>query len=192
MDAPNYDPEAEDDESPVHEVTLSPYFLAKHECTQAAVAAMTEGLDPSTYKAGQTPGDKPLTPRNPVEQVSWEDCDRWLSRNRLVLPTEAQWEYACRAGTDSPGSPGGRSRRWASVANIADKYCKEHGGPPSWQYTDEVDDGHTVHAPVGSFAPNAFGLYDVHGNVYEWCPTSTAPTAQRPPRIPRSKAPASA
>ena len=167
--APNHDPEAEGDESPVHDVTLSPYFLAKHEMTQAQWKAMTEGKDPSMYKAGQTIGDKALTARNPVEQVSWEDCDLWLSRNRLALPTEAQWEYGCRAGTDTPWFSGRDVAALAKVANIADKYCKEHGGPPTWQYTVEVDDGHTVHAPVGSFAANDFGLHDVHGNVMEWC-----------------------
>ena len=64
-DGPNYDPEAEDDESPVHEVTLSPFFLSKYECTQAEWKAMTGGLDPSRYKAGQTLGDKPLTAEEP-------------------------------------------------------------------------------------------------------------------------------
>ncbi len=167
-DGPNYDPQAESDESPVHEVTLSPFFLSKYECTQAEWKAMTGGLDPSQHKAGQTIGDKPLTGRNPVEQISWEDCDLWLSRNRLVLPTEAEWEYACRAGTDEPWITGRDVAKLGEVANIADAWLKGHDGE-TFAVTPEVDDGHTVHAPVGSFAPNAFGLHDVHGNVFEWC-----------------------
>jgi formylglycine-generating enzyme required for sulfatase activity len=168
-DAPNHDPEANDDESPVDEVTLSPYFLAKHAVTQAQWKAPTEGLDPITYEAGPTWGEKPQTPRNPVEQVSWEDCDRWRSRNRLVLPTEAPWAYACRAGTDTPWIMGLDVAALGEVANLADEYCKEHGGHPSWAYTEDVGDGHTVHAPVGSFAANAFGLHDMHGDVWELC-----------------------
>ncbi len=175
-DGPNYAPEAEDDESPVHEVTLSPFFLSKYECTQAEWKEMTGGLDPSRYKAGQTLGDKPLTGRNPVEQVSWEDCDLWLSRNRLVLPTEAQREYACRAGTDTPWFTGRDVSKLGEVANVADAWLKGHGGA-TFAVTPEVDDGHSVHAPAGSFAPNAFGLFDVHGNVWEWCRDVYSPHA---------------
>ena len=171
---PNFDPQAQHDESDENgqavSVTLSPYFLSKYECTQAQWAAMTGGLDPSAFKAGAKGGK--LTPRNPVEAVSWADCvgDRgWLARNRLKLPSEAQWEYACRAGTDTPWICGRDIADLSKVANIADKYCKENGGPTHWRYTLEVDDGHAVHAPVGAFGANAFGLHDVHGNVSEWC-----------------------
>jgi formylglycine-generating enzyme required for sulfatase activity len=167
--APNIDPEAEADESPVHEVTLSPYFLAKHECTQAQWRAMTEGSNPSEFRAGETVGGKPLTSRNPVESVSWEECDLWLWRNRMSLPTEAQWECACRAGTGTPWATGGDIEALGNVANIADRYCKDHGGPRTWRYTLEVDDGHAVHAPAGSFGANGFGIHDAHGNVSEWC-----------------------
>ncbi|MGE0193458.1 MAG: SUMF1/EgtB/PvdO family nonheme iron enzyme [Planctomycetota bacterium] len=165
---PNYDPLAEETQEPVHEVSLSPFFLAKHEATQAQWKALTGGLDPSAWKAGMRADLKDCTERNPVEQVSWEDCDLWLSRHRLVLPTEAEWEHACRAGTDTPWITGRDVAALGGVANIADAWLKTHGGE-AFPATMEVNDGYGVHAPVGSFAPNKFGLHDVHGNVWEWC-----------------------
>jgi formylglycine-generating enzyme required for sulfatase activity len=137
---------------------------------------MTEGLDPSAYRAGQVFGGRTLTGLNPVEQVTWTDCEQWLGRNRLVLPTEAEWEYACRAGRDTPWSSGRDVADLGAVANIADRYLEENGGA-TMTVTTEVNDGHAVHAPVGSFAPNAFGLHDMHGNVYEWCRDVYAPAA---------------
>jgi formylglycine-generating enzyme required for sulfatase activity len=169
---PDFDPQAKDIEGPVHSVTLSPYFLGKHEVTQAQWATMSDGLDPSRYKAGRSIGDRLLTRRDPVENVSWDDCagnPGWLVRRGLTLPTEAQWEHACRAGSDAPWCVGANAASLSKAANVADKYCKEHGGPSDWAYAMDIDDGFTVHAPVGSLEANAFGLHDVHGNVSEWC-----------------------
>jgi len=167
-EAPNHDPHANSDEAPVHEVTLSPYFVSKYECTQAQWDKLTGGQRPSRYGPGDAFGGRQITLRHPVEQISWQDCDRWLGRHGLALPTEAQWECACRAGTDTPWFVGPNRAALGKVANIADAFCKANGGPASWQYSVDVDDGFVAHAPVGSLAPNAFGLHDVHGNVWEW------------------------
>ncbi|MFI5403648.1 MAG: formylglycine-generating enzyme family protein, partial [Planctomycetota bacterium] len=165
--APNFDPQAEDDESPVHEVTLSPYFLAKHECTQAQWEAMS-GARPSAYHPGHRHLGKWLTPRNPVETVSWDECMAWLPRWHLTLPTEAQWECACRAGTYTPWWCGPEVGALEKVANLADQTCKNGFGQATWRY-EAWDDGWMATAPVGSFAANPFGFFDVHGNVWEWC-----------------------
>ncbi len=137
-----------DNESPRHRVCITkPFYLGKTEVTQRQWKALM-GSNPSRFK-----GDD-----RPVERVSWKDVQKFIRRlnereggNRYRLPTEAEWEYAARAGTRTPYSWGdeiGRNR-----AN-----CDGCGS--QW------DDKET--APVGSFAPNPWGLYDMHGNVYEW------------------------
>jgi formylglycine-generating enzyme required for sulfatase activity len=166
--APGFDPQAEDNEAPVHEVTLAPYFIGKHEVTQAQWERLSSGR-PSGFADGLLVAGQRVTSLHPVEQVSWDDCERWLARHRLALPTEAQWENACRAGTVTPWSCGNDMKALGKAANIADAFCKAHGGPPMIPYTEEVDDGHAILAAVGSFAPNPFGLHDLHGNVWEWC-----------------------
>ncbi len=104
---------------------------------------------------------------HPVEQVSWEDCRSALERVGLVLPTEAQWEYSARAGTETPWWCGARKESLEDAANLCDEaYTREFSKP---LVAEDWDDGFPAHAPVGSFAPNGFGLHDVHGNVWEWC-----------------------
>ena len=175
-EGPNYDPQAESIESdkegnPV-EVVLDPYFLSKYEMTQGQWEGFV-GRNPSFYNPGnyrlswsreRRPGDR----THPVEQVSWEDCGRELGRLGLVLPTEAQWEFGSRAGTDAPWWPGREKQELETAANLADAWAKEHGGAfGAWD--EDLDDGRTCHAPVGSYRANGFGLHDVHGNVWEWC-----------------------
>jgi len=149
-------------ESPQHEVTVPAFFMAKYLITQAqwrAVAALElveRDLrpDPARFK-----GDN-----RPVERVSWEEATEFCARlarqtgRDYRLPTEAEWEYACRAGTTTPFAFG--ETLTAELANYeaSQTFAKEAAG----QYRAET-------TPVGSFPPNQFGLYDMHGNVWEWC-----------------------
>jgi formylglycine-generating enzyme required for sulfatase activity len=103
--------------------------------------------------------------------VSWSACVQLLARVGLLLPSEAQWEYGCRAGTHTRWWPGAeRDDLRRAGANLADQAALRAGAP--WvevQDWPELDDGYAVHAPIGTFSSNAFGLHEVHGNVWEWC-----------------------
>ena len=125
-----------------HEVTLTkPFYMAKYEVTQEQWESVM-GNNPSSRTKGA---------KLPVTNVSWEDCQEFIKKlnektsGGYRLPTEAEWEYACRAGTTTAYSYGDNLTK--SDANI---------------------DGDSIKA-VGSYRPNAFGLYDMHGNVWEWC-----------------------
>jgi formylglycine-generating enzyme required for sulfatase activity len=163
--APNVDSESDDDESPVTDVRLDPFFLSKYEMTQSQWVRVTGG-NPSGMKPGEDFGGRIVTALHPVEQISWNDCDLWLGRLDLILPTEAQWEYAARGGTTTSRWTGTGKQGIGEAANVADESW--HDGVPDHPY-EAWNDGYTVHAPVGSFAPNPFGLHDVLGNVSEWC-----------------------
>jgi len=163
----NYDPQANDDESdrdgnPV-EVVLDPYFLSKYEMTQGQWDRFV-GRNPSYWLA---PYQSLSGPLHPVEQVSWEDCDRELSRLGLVLPTEAQWERACRAGTETPWSSGPEAVSLAEYANIRDAtFGRMFSTALDFE---EFDDGFGRLAAVGSLKANTYGFFDMHGNAGEWC-----------------------
>ena len=115
----------------------------------------------------------PQPDEHPVVNVSWNDAVafcQWLSRSEgktYRLPTEAEWEYACRAGTTSRYYIGDEPEKLAEVGNTEDAaYLRIFGSPP-WAIL--ADDGYAFTAPVGRFRPNAFGLYDMHGNASQWC-----------------------
>ena len=140
---PQYDPAAADDELGGETVWLEAFLIAKTEMTAGQWARLTGKPEPAE---GAT---------MPVTGISWTEANQALARFELELPTEAQWEYACRAGTTTPWSWGEHAGRAAGHANYGD-------GP----------------APVGSLAANAFGLVDMHGNVAEWCRDGKAPYGQ--------------
>jgi formylglycine-generating enzyme required for sulfatase activity len=113
------------------------------------------------------------TDEHPVVNVSWNDAVefcKWLSKKEgktYRLPTEAEWEYACRAGTTTRYYSGDDPETLAKVANIADATFKAEF--PSRDGTIKASDGYVFTSPVGQFKPNAFGLYDMHGNAWQWC-----------------------
>src|SRR5262245_40053741 len=163
----NYDPQAGSDEGPVHAVTLTPYFLSKYEMTQGQWSRFV-GSNPSFHSPGRSSAKTRITLLHPVEQVSWSTCDLELGRLGLLLPSEAQWEYACRAGTSTPWSPGDTLESLRGYANIADEGSAD-ANEKGLIFERGFSDGWDVHCPIGALRPNAFGLHEMHGNVWEWC-----------------------
>jgi serine/threonine protein kinase/formylglycine-generating enzyme required for sulfatase activity len=157
----NYDEEAEEREGPVHQVELSAFFLSKYEMTHGQWER-TVGLNPSRWTAETLPTwiDGP----HPVEQVSWLDCMAVMPMLGLSLPSEAQWEYGCRGGTDTPRPfP---FADFAVCANIRDvSFATSFTGSLG---TEPWNDTLGGPGPVGFLRPNAFGLYDTLGSVWEW------------------------
>ena len=143
-----------EDETPRHYVRLEPFLLGKYPLTQQQWAAVMPWIPP--YRG---PGL-----RQPVDRVSWEDAQEFYrqlekrTHRAYRLPSEAQWEYACRADTSTPFAFG------ETITTDLANYVGEH------TYLEEPK-GIYRHGSteVGSFPPNAFGLYDLHGNLWEWC-----------------------
>ena len=163
MGSPEAEAERRDDEGPVHFVTLTrPFYLGAYQVTQEQFELVMDGQNPSEYRG-------PGRGRHPVDSLSWYDavefCRRLSSRfeereaqRTYVLPTEAEWEYACRAGSQLPFSLG------ASLSSREANFNGEH--PYGTALAGPFLKGTT---PVGMYPPNAYGLHDMHGNVWEWC-----------------------
>ena len=137
--------DAYSDEKPTHSVTVSDFYIGKYEVTQAQWKAVM-GSNPSEFKGDNLP----------VENVSWNDIQEFIQKlnaqtgKKFRLPTEAEWEYAARGGNQSKGYKYSGSN---SIGDVA------------WYYDNSSSKTH----PVGQKSPNELGIYDMTGNVYEWC-----------------------
>ncbi len=149
-------------------VTLTPYFIGKYEVTQEQWIRWT-GVNPSQFQAGVVYAGVLIGERPPVERTNYLEALPVLRRNRLTLPTEAQWEYAARAGTRSAWWTGDDPNSLLGAANLSDQVSGARVAREPAVDPLPGDDGFGFTAPVGSFRPNAFGLHDVCGNVGELC-----------------------
>lgn len=142
------------DEQPQHLVTIESFMMSKFLITQLQWKAIMGKLPPCRFKGDNLP----------VERVSWEDAQKFCQRlskmtgRNYHLPSETQWEYACRAETNTPFSFGNIIT--TDVVNFNGEYT--FGDGPRGVYRHVTTEG-------GTFPPNTFGLYDMHGNLWEWC-----------------------
>ncbi len=196
MGSPDTDKDAEDDEKPQHRVRITrPFYLGVHEVTRGQFRRFVDdsgyqteaekdgkggyGWNEAAKKFEQTPrytwreAGFEQTDLHPVVNVSWNDAvafAEWLSKKEgktYRLPTEAEWEYACRAGTTTRYFPGDDAEALAEVGNVADGTAQEKY--PDWKRPSRRAMGSSTRRPVGRYRPNAWGLHDMHGNVWEWC-----------------------
>ena len=185
------------DEGPVHRVRISQaFYLGKYEVTvgefrrfvaetgyhttaeQHAEQGCRTLENPTRNKWGWTANrtwqdlEYKVEAHQPVVCVSWHDAQayvRWLREatgEEYRLPTEAEWEYAARAGTQTGYHFGDKAVEICQYGNVADTTQLPNGNV--WSNRVDCNDGHVYSAPVGSYRPNRWGLYDVHGNVWEW------------------------
>jgi formylglycine-generating enzyme required for sulfatase activity len=162
---------------PITRVVLDPYFISKYEMTQAQWMRV-HLANPSHAQVPRVGTDDRL---RPVEKISWRSARQTLAKLGLVLPTEAQWEYACRGGTSTVWASGDTRADQQAWANLADDELRGRGGPSGWDY-EPWNDGQRDTCAIGHFRANGFGLHDVHGNVMEWVAEDCFPEYELPPR----------
>ena len=163
MGAAHGEQEANENEYPQREVTVPEFWIGQYVVTQAQWKAV---MGPKTISSQQTPNttNKVKKPLQPIDNIFWTDavdfCQKLSQRTGrdYRLPSNAQWEYACRAGTTTPFHFGDTIT--PELANYNGNYTYAQG--PKGKYREQTTE-------VGCFPPNAFGLYDMHGNVWEWC-----------------------
>jgi len=154
-------------ERPVHEACVADFYLGRNEVTNEQFKKFKP-----QHNSGTSEGASLDDARQPVVNVSWEEATAfagWLSRQSgqtYRLPTEAEWEYAARAGSSQSRFWGNNPDEACKYANVADMAAKKLR--PKWT-TFYCDDTFAVSAPVGSFMANGYGLHDMLGNVWEWC-----------------------
>jgi len=150
------------EERPVHRVSITRgLWMYRHDVTNAQYRAFESDHDSGKYDGLSLTADQ-----YPVVRVAWEEAQGYAEWAGAHLPTEAQWEYACRAGTTSRFWWGDSETDAGRYANVADRASLRLW---PWWVVFDTDDGYPASSPVGAFLPNAFGLYDVIGNVWQWC-----------------------
>ena len=188
------------DEAPVHTVELDAFYIDQHEVTNAeyrTFVAVTGYPPPrgigytavyELLKQGYEPWNDPdfNHPDQPVTTVTWFDAAAYCGWAGKRLPTEAEWEKAARGGLEGTRYSWGDAEPNDTTANFADSQTEFE-----WRSAD-VNDGYLFTAPVGTFAPNGYGLFDMAGNVWEWCADwysatyySDVQSAERPLRNPK-------
>jgi formylglycine-generating enzyme required for sulfatase activity len=177
------------DEAPAHLVKIAnPFWMAKTEITNEQFCLFDPTHDSryiSVFGKDQTSRGIPVNdPQQPVVRIAWTRAAafcRWLSARTgeaFTLPTEAQWEYSCRAGTATPMHYGAAESDYGKFANLADASLNLRA---NWHLKNaHAKDGSAVSAKVGRYAPNAWGLCDMHGNVAEWTASVYKPYPVRP------------
>jgi formylglycine-generating enzyme required for sulfatase activity len=157
------------DEGPVHEVCVDGFWMGKHEVTNGQYRRFIAQHDSASYQGHSLNGDD-----QPAVHMTWEEAKAfadWLTKqyrgkNIFRLPREAEWEFACRAGTKTSRYWGDDPDQACTYENTADQTAKRQ-----WAhfFIHHCEDGSSVSAPIGKFSANPFGLYDMLGNVLEWC-----------------------
>ena len=164
-------------EAPIHTVELDAFYMDQHEVTNAEYQAFVSAtghpaprgigytavyeLLKHDYEPWEDPGFN--HPNQPVTTVTWFDADAYCKWAGKRLPTEAEWEKAARGGLEGARYPWGDAEPDHTTANFADSQTEFEWRNPN------VDDGYLFTAPVGTFQPNGYGLFDMAGNVWEWC-----------------------